>query len=158
MTETLRSEIVALLEGRDAHMGIRDALAGASLETLNARPPHVPYSLWHLLEHIRLAQADILSYVRDGDAYVELPWPDGYWPARDALADRAAVDATVAAIERDRDALAVMVADPTVDLTAILPGTPGHTLMREVRIVADHAAYHLGELAILRRVLGDPPD
>jgi hypothetical protein len=155
-TDPLRAQLIRLLDGVDAHMPFEEAVADFPDEAMNERPPNVDYTPWHLVEHIRLTQADILDYVTN-PAYVESHWPDDYWPARDASATRADWDASVAGFLADRDALKALVADESRDLFAVLPGTPGHTLMREVRIVGDHNAYHVGELAILRQVMGTWP-
>lgn len=152
----LRQQLLALLEGGHAHMPLDDAVADFPPEHFNTRPPHIPYTPWHLLEHIRIAQWDILEFVRNPD-YVSPPWPEGYWPPRDAQADEAAWNGTLAAIRADLEALKAMVRDPATDLTADLPHAPGYTLLREVLLVADHSAYHIGEFAILRQVMGTWP-
>ena len=155
-TDLLREQLIGALDGSDAHLpfdaAVRDFPAGA----INGRAPNVPYTPWHLLEHIRTAQRDILDYIRDR-AYLAPAWPDEYWPARDAVATPAEFDRTVESYRLDREALRAIVADPALDLLAPIPGTPGHTILREVRIAAGHAAYHVGEFAILRQVMGSWP-
>lgn len=153
----LRDELLALLAGRGAHMTLDEAVTDFPADAVARRPPNVRYTPWQLLEHIRLTQADILDYVRDAEAYVERPWPEAYWPRPDELGTPDALEATLAAYRADRAALRAIVADPSVDPLAILPGTPGHTVFREVRIVVDHDAYHIGEFAILRQVMGTWP-
>lgn len=138
-------------------MTFDEAIAGFPAAAINSRPPNVPYTPWHLLEHLRIAQWDILEYVRN-PRHVSPAWPEGYWPARDALATPERFAETIAAFRGDRRALRQLVADPATDLFAVLSGTPGHTILREVRIVADHNAYHVGEFAILRQVMGTWPD
>jgi hypothetical protein len=101
---------------------------------------------------MRLTQADILDYVVN-EAYVESSWPADFWPDRDATATREMFDQTIRDFRADLAALRALVADPSRDLFAVIPGTPGHTLLREVRIDADHNAYHVGEFAILRQVM-----
>ena len=155
-TDLLREQALAMLDGRGAHMPFDDAIAGFPDEAINRRPPNVPYTPWHLVEHLRLSQADILEYVTD-PAYATRPWPEAYWPARDAIASPEQFGASVAGFRADRDTLKRLVADPARDLLAVLPGTPGHTLLREVRLVADHNAYHIGEFAILRQVMDTWP-
>lgn len=154
--EALRAELAALLDGQGAHMPYEDAVADFPAEAMNRRPPNVTYTPWHLLEHLRLTQRDILDYVRD-PRYESPPWPEGYWPALDATATPEAFTATIEAYLADRAALRAMVVDPKVDLFAVLPGTPDHTLVREVRLAADHNAYHVGEFAIFREVMGTWP-
>ena len=152
----LRRQLAQLLDGVGAHMPFEEAVADFPEEAMNLRAPNVDYTPWHIIEHLRLTQADILDYVVNPD-YVEIEWPADYWPARDATATRAVFDATVSGFLADRDTLRAMVMDPARDLFAVIPGTPGHTLLREVRIDADHNAYHVGEFAILRQVMGTWP-
>ena len=152
----LRSELVEMLEARGAHMPFEAAVAEFPTEAINRPAPNLPYTPWHLLEHIRFAQFDILEYIRNR-AYLEPTWPDEYWPARDATTTRAGFDETIASFRRDRDALAAIVTDPQTDLFALIPDTPGHTLVREIRIVSAHNAYHIGEFAILRQAMGTWP-
>lgn len=152
----LREQVLGLLRGGHAHMSLDEAVADFPLDRINDRAPHVPYTPWHLLEHIRIAQEDILEFTRDPQ-WVSPPWPEGYWPARDEQAGAARWNATINAIRRDLEAMQALVADPANDLTADLPHAPGYTLLREALLVADHNAYHLGEFAILRQVMGTWP-
>ena len=156
MTQAVREQLIALLDGHGAHMTFEEAVARFPDEAINQRAPHVEYTPWHIVEHLRLTQYDILEYVRN-PAWVSPPWPVGYWPARDAVATPAEFAASVDAFLADRGALRAMVADPATDLLAVIPGSPGHTILREVRIAADHNAYHVGEFAILRQVMGTWP-
>jgi hypothetical protein len=154
----LRRQLIRLLEGVDARMTFDDAVDDFPTDAINAHAPNVSYTPWHLLEHLRITQRDILDYVRQ-EGYVELDWPADYWPAEDAVADRAQFDATIEGFRADNAAFRDIVADPATDLFAVIPDTPGHTVLREVRIDADHNAYHIGEFAILRQVMGTwPPD
>jgi len=155
-TDALRRQLAELLDGIGAHMPFEEAVADFPDDAINDRTPNVDYTPWHLLEHLRLTQADILDYVTNPD-YVEPDWPSAYWPGRDATATRAEFDATIVAFLADKAALRAMVLDPASDLFAVLRGTPGHTLLREIRIDADHNAYHVGEFAILRQVMGTWP-
>jgi hypothetical protein len=156
--EILREQLLGLLDGEDAHLTFDEAVADFPEDAINTRAPNVAYSPWHLLEHLRITQRDILEYVRK-PGHVSPDWPGGYWPAPDALATSERFAATVASFRADQAALRALVADPATDLLAVLPGTPGHTILREIRIVADHNAYHVGEFAILRQVMGTwPPD
>ena len=151
--DALRPELIRLLDGLDARMPFDEAVADFPDGAMNLRAPNVEYTPWHILEHIRLTQADILEYVQ-GDGYVEKTWPDEYWPPRDATATRVEWDQTIRGFSADLAALIAIVRDPARDLFAVLPDTPGHTLLREVRIVGDHNAYHIGEFAALRQVMG----
>lgn len=154
--EDLGRQLVRLLDGVDAHMPFEEAVKDFPDEAMNERPPNVGYTPWHLVEHLRLTQWDILDYVTN-PAYVEREWPRDYWPDPSATAARADWDASVAGFLADRAAVRALILDEDRDPFAVIPGTPGHTLLREVRIVADHNAYHVGELAILRQVMGSWP-
>jgi hypothetical protein len=147
----LRTQLVALLRGGNAHMSYDEAVADFPAGKINTRPRNVEYTFWHMIEHLRLTQADILDYVKNAD-YREPAWPDDYWPARDAQATHADWDESVAAFQRDLREIVALVADETTDLFATVPSHAEHTLLREVLIVADHNAYHVGELGILRQV------
>ncbi|MFI5261738.1 MAG: DinB family protein [Candidatus Limnocylindrales bacterium] len=156
--DLLREQLLVLIEGRGAHMPFDAAVADFPAEAIDRRPPNVTYTSWHLLEHLRLTQRDILDYIRDR-AYVAPAWPDAYWPAPDATATAEEFARTIEGFRADREALRQLVADPATDLLATIPGTPGHTILRESRLVGDHNAYHLGEFAVLRQVMGTwPPD
>jgi hypothetical protein len=152
----LRRQLVRLLDGVDAHMTFDEAVADFPSDAMNAHAPNVSYTPWHVLEHLRITQRDILDYVRQ-EGYVELEWPAEYWPAEDATADREGFESTLAGFRADNAAFREIVADPGTDLFAVIPGTPGHTILREVRIAADHNAYHIGEFAIMRQVMGSWP-
>jgi hypothetical protein len=155
-TDPLRREALALLRGVGAHMPFDQAVAEFPDEAINTRPPGVPYTPWHLLEHLRRTQRDILEYVRDR-AYIAPNWPEEYWPGPNELVDRARFEETIEGFRADQSEFEAMVTDPATDLLATLPGTPGHTILREVRLVGDHNAYHIGEFAILRQVMGTWP-
>ena len=153
----LREQLVLLLEGTEAHMSFEEAVADFPDEAINARAPNVPYSAWHLAEHVRITQWDILEYVRDPEEHVSPRWPAGYWPKPDAEAAPDDFRRTVESFLADRAALAEIVRDPGTELTAVLTGTPGHTILREVTVVGNHNSYHLGEFAILRQVTDSWP-
>ena len=107
------------------------------------------------MEHLRLAQDDILRFSRNTDgSYEELEWPDDYWPKAKAPRDDAEWEASLAAFRADRKAMEAVVADPAQDLFAPFPWGDGQTLLREAMLVADHTAYHLGQLVLLRRLIG----
>jgi hypothetical protein len=151
-----RDQLLALLRGGNAHMPYVQAVADFPMTEINTRPPNVPYTPWHLLEHIRLAQWDILEFIKNPQ-HVSPPWPDGYWPDRDAHADEAAWHKTIASFRADLKALQDIVQDPNTDLTAPIPHAKDYTIFREILVVSDHNAYHIGEFAILRQVMGTWP-
>ncbi len=154
--DPVRAQLVRLLDGLDAHLPFEEAVRDFPDAAMNEQPPNVGYTPWHVLEHLRLTQVDILDYVTNPE-YREREWPRDYWPDPSASATRVEWDATIAGFLADRAAIRALVTDVGCDLFAVIPGTPGHTLLREVRIVADHNAYHLGEFAILRQVMGTWP-
>jgi DinB superfamily len=152
----LREQLVKLLRGGNAHMPLENAVADFPPESINTRPSDVPYTPWHLLEHIRIAQRDILNFIRDPD-YKWLAWPEEYWPAQNQMADISAWNDTIRAIQSDTGRLVSLVEDPTTDLCAPLTHAAGYNILREILLVADHNAYHIGEFAILRQVMGAWP-
>jgi hypothetical protein len=151
LNTSLRKQLAQNLRAGNAHLSFEDAVAQFPEAHINARPENVEYSFWHLVEHLRLTQADILRYVTD-PAYQEMAWPRDYWPARDAGASKAEWDASIQGFLEDREALAAMVEDEGNDLLMPAPSHAEHTLLREVLIIIDHNAYHVGELAILRQI------
>lgn len=148
----LREQLIALLRGGNAHMPFEQAVADFPLDKINTCPPNVPYTPWHLLEHIRIAQWDILEFTRDPN-HVSPPWPKGYWPAPDTKADQAQWEKTINDFQADLRALEELVQDPNTDFFSDLPHAKGYNVLREVLLVADHNAHHLGEFAILRAVM-----
>jgi hypothetical protein len=137
-----------------AHMLFEDAVRDFPLEFINTRPAGVEYTLWHLLEHLRICQWDILDYIRNPE-YRELRFPDDLWPPAEARTDQAGWQQTIDRFLADRAELVAIVQNPENDLYGQIPhGYPGHNILREILVVADHNAYHTGELAILRQVMG----
>ena len=152
-TDHVREMLAQALDWEAAHVSFARAVAALPRELQGARPPGFGHSCWELLEHLRLAQADILAFCVD-PAYTEPPWPEAYWPAEAAPPGEAAWDASVAAFARDTDALKALALDTARDLTAPLPNGDGQTLCRELLLTADHNAYHLGQLVAVRKALG----
>jgi hypothetical protein len=149
----LREHLLYLLGGGGAHLSFDKAVAGLPAALRGAKPPGVPHTPWRLLEHLRIAQWDILEFTRD-PRHVSPPWPEGYWPAGGTPPDAGAWDRSVAAFRADLRAMQDLVADPAMDLFAPLPHGDGQTALREALLVADHNAYHLGQLVVVRRLLG----
>ena len=149
----LRDQLSRLLGWEDAHVGFDNAVDGIPAELRGTRPSNLPYSPWQLIEHLRITQHDILEFCRNPN-YKELKWPDDYWPASDAPPSARAWDESIRLFRQDRKALQQLAADPAVDLTARIPHGDGQTYVRELILAADHAAYHLGELIVVRRLLG----
>ena len=149
--QELRQQLENMLVKRQAHMTFEDAVANFPEAHINTRPSHVDYSFWHLLEHLRICQYDILDYIRNS-AYQALKFPDGYWPDKETDTDLAGWQRTINQFLEDRQALVDIINDPETDFYAAIPhGWDGHNILREILVVADHNAYHLGELGILRQ-------
>jgi hypothetical protein len=154
----LRTQMLELLRGGHAHMSFDDAVADFPEDRINDYPSGVTYTPWHLLEHLRIAQWDILQFIRDPN-HVSPAWPDEYWPPRQAKATPDDWQATLAGFRADHLALETIVEDHKTDLTGDLPHAPGYSVLREIVVVSDHNAYHIGEFAILRQVMQTwPPD
>jgi DinB superfamily len=149
----LRKHVIELLRGGNAHVDFEQAVGGLPTKLRGARVPHLPFTPWKLLEHLRIAQRDILEFSRN-PGHVSPNWPDGYWPAEDAPANSAAWDASVAAFQHDLKELQALVKNPSTNLFAPIPHGNGQTVLREALLAADHNAYHLGEFVVLRRLLG----
>ncbi len=147
----LRAEIAALLRGGNAHADAATTLSGIPADRVNEHPDGLPYSLWDLVEHLRIAQRDILDFVRD-PGHDSPDWPDGYWPSGDATPEQ--WKATHRAFLDDLDAVIALVEDDDTDLFAELDHAPGYTPLRQALLVADHNAQHLGEVVVVRRLLG----
>jgi hypothetical protein len=154
-TRALRENLLWLLRGGHAHPGLDAVLAGWPPALRGEKPAGQPHTGWRLLEHLRIALHDILEFSRDPD-WVSPAWPEGYWPEGDAPPDDDAWERSRAAVQTDLAALEALVADDRTDLFRPFPWGDGQTLIREVLLVADHGAWHLGQLVLLRRVLGLP--
>lgn len=152
-TDSLREHLSELLKSRNAHADFDAAVADFPPALRGAKPKGVPYSAWELLEHIRLAQSDILEFSRD-PKHVSPKWPDGYWPKKAAPPSAAAWNKSIKSVRSDLKAMEDLVANKKSDLFARIPHGSGQTLLREALLVADHNAYHVGQLVLLRKLLG----
>jgi hypothetical protein len=148
----LRDELIFHLTVGHAHMSFEDAVADFPLDKVNALFPNGDYTFWHLLEHIRRTQNDILDFMVHSN-YKDKKWPEAYWPGKNEKATKKEWDTTIKSFLKDREQLEKLVADPKTDLYKKLPHGTGQTVMREIIVVTDHNAYHLGEFAIMRQVL-----
>lgn len=151
--QPLREELVFLLERGNAHTSFEEAVAAYPMEQINTIFPNGSYTSWHLLEHLRLAQWDILDFIRNPQ-YQERAWPQEYWPPRDQQASPDDWQRTIHDFLADRQELRAIIMDPQNDLWAPIPQGTGQTIAREIMVVADHNAYHIGEFAIMRQVMG----
>ncbi len=152
MQSALREQIVALLRGGNAHMSFDEAIADFPMERINEVPAHGLYSAWHVLEHMRRTQRDILNFITD-PKYQEGTWPDDYWPAKDAQVEAAGWQTTVDAFRTDHAALVALAEESTTDYIAPIPWGSGQNVLRELLLVADHNAYHIGELGSMRQLM-----
>lgn len=146
------SELSKLLLGGSAHISLEHALKGLKPANRGAKPEHVPYSIWQLVEHIRIAQWDMLEFSRDAN-HESPKWPEDYWPKETAPARERDWEASLAQIESDLDEFIELMEHS--DLYQKLPHGSGQTILREALQIADHNAYHIGEIVAIRRMLGD---
>jgi hypothetical protein len=151
--QALRDHVLYLLRGGGAHLNFDAAIAALPVKLRGAKPANVPHTPWRLLEHMRIAQWDILEFSRN-HKHVSPKFPEGYWPAADAPPDEASWDRSVAAFRADLQAMCDLVSNPATDLFARIPQGEGQTILREALLIADHNAYHLGQLIVVRRALG----
>jgi hypothetical protein len=151
--KALREHLENLLTGGGAHVDWKATFSGVPPKMRGVRPSGVPYSLWELLEHLRIAQWDILEFSRDAK-HVSPEWPKGYWPDSQAPPNAKAWDKSLKLFARDLAAMKKIVASPKTDLFAKIPHGTGQTILRETLLVADHNAYHLGQALTVRRLLG----
>lgn len=150
---SLRKRLVELLKGGEAHVGISDALANFPAQKRGAYANGLEHTGWQLLEHIRLAQWDILEFSRDPQ-HVSPDFPGGYWPKTPGPRDDPEWTKSVQSVANDLRAMISLVTNTRTDLHAAFPWGDGQTLLREALLLADHNAYHLGQIVDLRRALG----
>ncbi|HET9502885.1 MAG TPA: DinB family protein [Hymenobacter sp.] len=149
----LVAELIALLTAGNAHATFEQAVAELPPALRNQAVPEVPYTIWHLVEHLRIAQADILEFCLNPD-YVAPEWPAGYWPDKTQPVDEAGWQTALAAIRHDQQQFIDLLHNPTTDLFSPLAHGDGQTIFREALLIGDHNAYHTGEIVLLRRILG----
>jgi uncharacterized damage-inducible protein DinB len=152
----LREHLLYVLRGGGAHLSFEEALADFPVERSGQKPEGLPYTAWQVLEHMRIAQWDILEFSRNPN-HVSPEWTEGYWPKKDAPPDPEAWTRSIEAFHADLQAMQNLVADPSTDLFARIPHGEGQTILREALLVADHNAYHLGQIVLIRRLLGAWP-
>jgi len=149
----LRKQLIELLKGGQAHATFQEAVKDFPAELRGKRPQGAPHSPWEELEHMRIAQWDILEFSRDAD-HKSPKFPDGYWPKSPAPPSDKAWDKTVHDFLQDQKSFSALIADDETDLYARIPHGEGQTVLRQALLAADHNAYHLGQLVLLRRILG----
>lgn len=154
--KVIRDHLVNLLTSRQAHVGFKRVLDQLPEELQATKPEGAAHTPWQLLEHLRIAQWDILEFSRNPE-HVSPKYPEGYWPDSESPPDERAWKNSLASFYADLQAIANLVADPSTDLYAPIPHGSGQTILREALLVAEHNAYHLGQLVLLRRLLGAWP-
>ena len=152
-SEALRQHLLDLLRGRNAHADFDAAVTDFPSRLRGVKPPGMPYTAWQLLEHMRIAQWDILEFSRDAK-HKSPAWPEGYWPKTEAPPTAASWNNSLRSFRADLKGMAKLVADKKTDLYAKIPHGTGQTILREALLVADHNSYHLGQIVLLRRLLG----
>ncbi len=150
----LQKELIELLKGGQAHSTLEEVLKNLKPELCNRRPQEGTRSVYEEIEHIRLAQEDILRYALD-PAWVSPKWPDGFWPSDNDEMTEEILSNVVSQFFSDLDGVIALVKNPEFDLTALIPHGEGHTYLREVLLVADHNAYHLGKIVRTLSQLGE---
>jgi len=151
--QSLRRHLLELLGGGGAHAQFDEVVKDFPARLRGQKPAGLPHTPWMLLEHMRIAQWDILDFSRN-PRYKSRPWPEGYWPETEAPPSAAAWNTSIAAHGKDLKAMQALVSDRKTDLFAKIPWGDGQTILREALLVADHNAYHLGQLVYARRALG----
>jgi hypothetical protein len=150
--QLLRDHLVSLLRGANAHLSFDDFIERFPAQSCGQRIEGLPYTAWQVLEHMRIAQWDILEFSRDAK-HVSPAWPKGYWPEPEQLGDADLWTESVKKFRADQKKMEALVADQTTSLFAGIPHGSGQTILREVLLVADHNAYHLGALVVIERML-----
>jgi len=151
--KALRAQLAKFLDWGEAHVGFDTAVKGIPPRMRGVVPDGWEYSAWQLLEHLRIAQADILDFCLNAK-YKAKKWPDDYWPKSPAPSSSAAWAASIAQFRRDRKALQRLAASKTIELLAAIPHGTDQTYLREILLAADHTSYHVGQIVALRRQLG----
>ena len=153
MNDPAREQIIKLLQGGQAHLTLDDVLKNFPPKLRGLKPAGAPHSAWQLVEHLRIAQWDILEFSRNAK-HVSPKWPEGYWPSSDRPPTDAAWKKCISAIKRDCRAMQKLVENPRTDLYSKIPHGTGQNILREALLIADHNAYHIGQLLLVRQLLG----
>lgn len=151
--DALRKHLIELLKGGGAHADFDAALSRFPVDLAAEKPDGAPHTAWQLLEHMRIAQSDILEFSRN-PKHISPKWPEDYWPKKEGPASKPDWEKSVKAFRADLKAMIELISDTASDLEARIPHGQGQTLLREALLVADHNSYHLGQLVMLRRLLG----
>lgn len=150
----LRELILEQLTGRNAHVDFDRSIQSLNIKEIGIRPEKLPHSIWELVEHIRIAQHDIVAFSRNPE-YQSPSWPDEYWPSSQEPAGRKEWEQTVDAVHKDHQVMVELIKDPGNDLLKPLEHGDGQTLFREAMLIVDHNAYHIGQIVQVRKYLGN---
>jgi hypothetical protein len=154
--KSLRNSLLEFLQKGSAHLSLKEAISGIDVNNRHLRVPNSPTTIWEELEHMRLAQKDILGYTLE-PSWQSPPWPAGYWPEKNDEFNNNQWDNTINSFFTDLDKIIGLVKDESIDLTNKIPHGEWRTYLREILLIIDHNAYHLGKIVHLRRLLGDFP-
>ncbi len=150
----MRENLIELLRGEGAHVSVEKAIEGLPPVLRGVRPAEGLHSVYELLEHMRIAQEDILRYTLDASGWKSPPWPSGYWPKESARVTEAAWEGTLSRFFSGLEEVVMLAGDTSIDLAAPIPHGEGRTYLREILLVADHNAFHGGQIVLARKLLG----
>src|SRR6056297_3113710 len=148
-------QLLKLIPGSQAHVSLENALSNLTVHVASKVPEGMPYSIWQLLEHIRIAQDDILSFSKDASAYKSMKWPDDYWTDEEGPADENALESSIEEVLKGIQKMQDLLEERSESLFKPISGSDGQTLFREAILLSQHNAYHTGQIVVLRRLLGD---
>ena len=150
--QVIKKQLLFLLRGGNAHIPIKRAVTNFPADQINEKLPNISYTSWQLLEHMRICQDDIIQFIKDPE-YKSPEWPEGFWPDKNEMADKTKWNKTVDGFFAGLDEMEKFIKDDNIDLYAPLPHAEQYTIFREVLVLADHNAYHLGQLMMFRKML-----
>lgn len=150
----VREELLALLKGKQAHKTFHQVIDNFPTAKINYKHPNLPYTMWHLLEHIRICQTDILEYIKDPN-YKWRKFPEEYWPDKTKVVNESEWNQTISQIDNEMKEFIQITQNLSNDLTSSVPSNKKHSIIREILIIADHNAYHLGQMSLLRQLFID---
>ena len=153
MNDPVREQVINLLRGGQAHLTLDEVINDFPAKLRGVKPNGAPHTAWQLLEHLRIAQSDILEFSRN-PKHASPSWPEGYWPKSEKPPSDAAWNKSIESIRKDLKAMQELVENPKTDLYAKIPHGTGQNILREALLIADHNAYHIGQLLLVRRLLG----
>ena len=157
MSDSWKTILASSLDWEQAHLSLENAIAGLDPSLRHEKPTSLPHSVWDIVEHIRIAQHDLLDFCRNPDYHHDLVWPDDYWPKERAPVSDDTWEKSIAEFKREREELKAFTTEEGRDLTGAIPAGTGQTYLRTVLVELDHASYHTGEIVTVRRLIGAWP-